>query len=169
LVSRPFLAFGIMSGSEALVSRFLAFLAASMFSGSLAGGALAQLLSISLYCCVPTTLQACLSPSYPWTLIIRPRRTQLAWNAPGLASPSSLVRAGDQPGTQAAFPRFVAPLLYSSLRNVVNADLFFLLALQQACEEGIAYLHYPSCGCSVVPLHTGSPYSGCGLAWKIDA
>jgi hypothetical protein len=51
----------------------------------------------------------------------------------------------------------------------VNADLFFLLALQQACEEGIAHLRYPSRGCSVVPLHTGSPYSGCGLAWQIGA
>jgi hypothetical protein len=72
----------------------------------LAGGALAQLLSISLYCRIPFTLQARLSPSYPWTLILRPRHTQLAWNAPGLASPSSLVGTGDQPGTQAAFPRF---------------------------------------------------------------
>ncbi len=65
LVSRPFLAFGTMSGLEALVSRSLVFPAALMFPGSLAGGALAQLLSISLYCCVPITMQACLSPSYP--------------------------------------------------------------------------------------------------------
>jgi hypothetical protein len=28
----------------------------------------------------------------------------------------------------------------------VNADLFFLLALQQACSEGIVRWHYPSCG-----------------------
>ncbi len=113
LVSRPFLAFGTVSGSEALVSRSLAFPAASMFSGSLAGGALAQLLFISLYCRVHIMLQACLSPSYPWTLVLRPRRTQLAWNAPGLASPSSLVGTGDQPGTQATFPRFCSstPLL----------------------------------------------------------
>ncbi len=27
----------------------------------------------------------------------------------------------------------------------MNADLFYLLALQQACKEGIAHLHYPSC------------------------
>jgi hypothetical protein len=66
-------------------------------------------------------------------------------------------------------PAFVAPLLYSSLRNVVNADLFFLLALQQACSEGLVDSHYPSCGCSVVPLHTGSPYSGYGLARQIGA
>ncbi len=46
------------------------------------------------------------------------------------------------------FPAFVAPLLCSSLRNVGNADLFFLLALQQACQEGIAHLQYPS-GCAV--------------------
>ena len=77
LVSRPSLTFGTVSGSEALVSRSLAFPAASMFSGSLASGALAQLLSISLYCCVPITLQACLSPSYPWTLELRLGRTQL--------------------------------------------------------------------------------------------
>ena len=43
-------------------------------------------------------------------------------------------------------PAFVAPLLYSSLRNVVNADLFFLLVLQQACKEGTVNLHCPSCG-----------------------
>jgi hypothetical protein len=66
-------------------------------------------------------------------------------------------------------PTFVAPLLCSSRRNVVNADLCFLLALQQACSEGLVDSHYLSCGCSVVPLHTGSPYSGCGLAWPIGA
>ncbi len=66
-------------------------------------------------------------------------------------------------------PPLVAPLLFSSLRNVVNTDLFYLLALQQACREGIVYLHYPSCGCNVVPLHTGSPYIGCGLSWQIGA
>jgi hypothetical protein len=51
----------------------------------------------------------------------------------------------------------------------VNADLIFLLALQQACREGIVCLHYLSCCCSVVPLHIGSPYSGCGLARQIGA
>ncbi len=51
----------------------------------------------------------------------------------------------------------------------MNADLFFLLALQQACSEGFVDSHYPSCGCSVMPLYTGSPYSGCGLAWLIGA
>jgi hypothetical protein len=61
LVSCPLVASGAASGLEALVSRSLAFPAASMFSGSLAGGALAQLLSIFLYCPVPITLQACLS------------------------------------------------------------------------------------------------------------
>ncbi len=35
----------------------------------------------------------------------------------------------------------------------MNADLFFLLALQQACQEGIAHLHYPS-GCAVWCLFT---------------
>ncbi len=74
LVSRPFLAFSAVSGWEALVSCSLA---ASMFSGSLAAGALAQLLSISLYCHIPITLQACLLPSYPWTLALSPHRTQL--------------------------------------------------------------------------------------------
>ena len=65
LVSRPFLAFGTVSGSEALVSHSLAFPAASMFSSFLAGGVFAQLLSISLYCCVPITLQACLCTFLP--------------------------------------------------------------------------------------------------------
>jgi len=50
---------------EALVSRSLAFPAASMFPGSLAGGALAQLLTILLYCRVPITLQACLFTFLP--------------------------------------------------------------------------------------------------------
>ncbi len=35
----------------------------------------------------------------------------------------------------------------------MNADLFFLLALQPACQEGIAHLHYPS-GCAVWCLFT---------------
>jgi hypothetical protein len=35
----------------------------------------------------------------------------------------------------------------------VNADIFFLLALQQACQEGIAHLHYPS-SCAVWCLFT---------------
>jgi hypothetical protein len=43
----------------------LAFPAALMFSGSLASGALAQLLSILLYCRVPITLQACLFTFLP--------------------------------------------------------------------------------------------------------
>ncbi len=65
LVSHPFLAFGTVSGSEAFVSRSLAFPAALMFSGSLAGGGLALLLSILLYCRVPITLQACLCAFLP--------------------------------------------------------------------------------------------------------
>ncbi len=28
----------------------------------------------------------------------------------------------------------------------MNADLFFLLGLQQACSEGIVRWYYPSCG-----------------------
>jgi hypothetical protein len=36
------------------------------------------------------------SPSYPWTLELRPSRTQLAWNTPGLASPFSLFETCDQ-------------------------------------------------------------------------
>ncbi len=103
-------------------------------------------LSILLYCMSVSRSRCVSPPSYPWTLELRSRRTQLAWNAPGLASPSSLVESGDQSDLKGLTPAFVAPLLYSSLRNVVNADLFFLLALQQACSEGIVNLHYPSCG-----------------------
>jgi hypothetical protein len=61
LVSHPLVASGAASGLEALVSRSLAFPAASMFSGSLAGSAPAKLLSIFLYCRIPIMLQACLS------------------------------------------------------------------------------------------------------------
>ncbi len=93
----------------------------------MASGALAQLLSISPLLHVPITLQACLSPSYPWALVLRPHRTQLVSNATGLASPSSLVESGDQSDNKRLTPAFVAPLLYSSLRNVVNADLFSYL------------------------------------------
>ena len=35
----------------------------------------------------------------------------------------------------------------------MNADLFYLLALQQACHEGIVHSHYPS-GCAVWCLFT---------------
>ncbi len=47
-----------------------------------------------------------------------------------------MIGSGDQsdlPG----YPPLIAPLLYSSLKNVVNADLFYLLAFQQACKAGI--------------------------------
>ncbi len=116
---------------------------------SSAGGALAPLLcelSILLYCTSVSRSRRVSPPSYPWTLVLRPRRTQLAWNAPGLASPSYLVVSGDQSDLKRLPPAFVAPLLYSSLRNVVNADLFFLLTLQQACSKGLVDSHYPSCG-----------------------
>ncbi len=93
-----------------------------------------------------------------WSRTLRGWQAHLPWSGPVISrAPKRLP------------PACVAPLLYSSLRNVVSADLFFLLALQQACSEGIVNLHYPSCCCSVVPLHTGSPYSGCGLAWQICA
>jgi hypothetical protein len=131
---------------------------------SSAGGALAPLLcelSIFLYCTSVSCSRRVSPPSYPWTLVLRPRRMQLAY-ASWLASPSSLIESGDQSDLKWLPLAFVAPLLYSSLRNVVNADLFFLLALQQACSEGIMNLHYLSCGCSVVTL----PYSGYRLSWR---
>ncbi len=77
VVSRSPLASSAMSGSEALVSRSATLPSASMFTGSLAGGALALLLSISLYCRAPITLQACLT-FLPLTLVLKPHRTQLA-------------------------------------------------------------------------------------------
>jgi hypothetical protein len=126
LVSRLPATSGAASGSEALVSHSLA---ASMFSGSLTCSALAQLLSISPLLQVLITLQVCLFTVLPldWTHVLRPRHMQLAWNTPGrLASPSSLVEFGDQSDLKRLPPAFVSPLLCSSLRNVVNADLFFL-------------------------------------------
>jgi hypothetical protein len=77
LVSRSLLASNAMSGSEALVSRSATLPAASMFTGSLAGGALALLFSIYLYCCTPIMLQACLA-FLPLTLVLKPHRKQLA-------------------------------------------------------------------------------------------
>jgi hypothetical protein len=74
---------------------------------------------VRLHSCSPssytaTSLSRCRrvsSPSYPWTLELRLCRTQLAWNAPGLASPSSLVQTGDQLVLKRLTPAFVAPLL----------------------------------------------------------
>jgi hypothetical protein len=72
---------------------------------SSAGGAPALLLcelSISLYCRVLITLQACVAflpltlELAPLTLELEPHRKQLALNAPGLASSSSLVWSGDK-------------------------------------------------------------------------
>jgi hypothetical protein len=80
-------------GSVGFLLRFL--LAALMVSGSPAGGALALLLSILLYCCAPITLQACLG-FLSLTLVLKPHLKQLAHNSPGLASPSSLVGSVDQ-------------------------------------------------------------------------
>ena len=46
---------------------------------------------------VPVTYRRVTSPSYPWTLELRlGRLAAIAWNTPGLASPSSLVETGDQ-------------------------------------------------------------------------
>jgi hypothetical protein len=163
LVSRLPATSGAASGLEALVSRALA---PSMFSGYLTAVRLHSCFPSLPYCASLLRRRRVFPPSYPWTLVLRPRCTQLVWNAPGLASPSSLVEFGDQSDLKRLSPAFVAPLLYSSLRNVVNADLFFLLALQQACSEGIVNLHHPSYGCSVVPLHTGSPYSGYRSSWR---
>ena len=93
-----------------------------------------------------------------WSRMLWGRQARLPWLGPVISR-----------APKGHPPTCVAPLLYSSLTNVVNADLFFLLALQQACSEGLVDSHYPSCGCSVVPLHTGSPYSGYGLARQIGA
>jgi hypothetical protein len=46
-----------------------------------------------------------------------------------VCKPAFLVWSGDQSDLKWLPPAFVAPLIYSSLRNVVNVDLFFLLAL----------------------------------------
>ena len=74
---------------------------------SSAGSALAPLLcelSILLYCTSLSRSRRVSSPSYPWTLELRPRYTQLAWNALGLATPSSLVKTGDQSDLKRLFP-----------------------------------------------------------------
>ncbi len=53
----------------------------------------------------------------------------------------------------------------------MNADLFCLLALQQACSEGVrTQAHGTSCGVSsVVPLHAGLPYLDCRPSQQIGA
>jgi hypothetical protein len=73
-----------------------------------------RLHSCSPSSCTAASLSRCRhvsSPSYPWTLELRLCRTQLAWNAPGLASPSSLFETGDQSVLKRLTPAFVAPLL----------------------------------------------------------
>jgi hypothetical protein len=77
LVSCSPLAFGAIGGSEALVSRSATLLTALMFAGSLAGGALALLPFISLYCGAPITRQMCLT-FLPLTLVLKPHRNKLA-------------------------------------------------------------------------------------------
>jgi hypothetical protein len=73
-----------------------------------------------LRCCSPSSrtaasLSRCRhvsAPSYPWTLELRlGRHAAIAWNAPGLASPSSLVETGDQSVLKRLFSAFEAPLL----------------------------------------------------------
>jgi hypothetical protein len=53
----------------------------------------------------------------------------------------------------------------------VNADLFYLLALQQACSEGVStQAHSTSCGVSsMVPLHAGLPYLDCRPSRQMGA
>ncbi len=57
------------------------------------------------------------------------RRTMMSTSRRGPASPSSLFWDRWSVGAQAACPRFWSSTPISSLRNVVNADLFFLLAV----------------------------------------
>jgi hypothetical protein len=73
-----------------------------------------RLHSCSPSSCTAASLPRCRrvsSPSYPWTLELRLCRTQLAWNTPGLASPSSLFKTDDQSVLKRLTPAFVAPLL----------------------------------------------------------
>jgi hypothetical protein len=76
LFSCSLLASDVMSGSDALVSRSVTLLAACVAYGSLAGGALALLLSILLCCCAPITPQVCLA-FLPLTLVLKSHRKQL--------------------------------------------------------------------------------------------
>ena len=93
LVSRSSAAWGALDKLRALVSRSPAFPAASSPLDPLAMG--------HLRCCFPSSCTAASlsrcrrvsSPSYPWTLELRlGRLAAIAWNAPGPASPSSLVQ-----------------------------------------------------------------------------
>jgi hypothetical protein len=49
----------------------------------------------------------------------------------------------------------------------VNADLFFLLALQQTCKGENIELALSSLLSCVVPVYTSSPYSGYKSSWRI--
>jgi hypothetical protein len=118
----------------------MATVSSSRCTCSSAGGAPAPLhceLSISLYCCALIKLQACLT-FLPLTLCTC-SLTASSWlehSRAGKPSPCYLFGSGDQSDPKRLSP-LASPLLCSSLRNVVNADLFYLLALQQACSEGV--------------------------------
>jgi hypothetical protein len=112
LVSRSSAAWGALDKLRALVSRSPAFPAASSPLDPLAMG--------HLRCCFPSSCTAASlsrcrrvsAPSYPWTLELRlGRQAAIAWNAPGPASPSSLVKTGDQSVLKRLTPAFEAPLL----------------------------------------------------------
>jgi hypothetical protein len=110
LVSRAPMLLAVSMGQGSLVSRLPAASGAASGSEALVPApwklrcSPALWPAVRLHSCSPslpycTSLSCCRRvslPSYPWTLELRPHRTQLAWNAPGLASPSSLVETGDQ-------------------------------------------------------------------------
>ncbi len=90
----------------------------------------------------PDTLYLSLTAS-SWPRTLWSWQAHLPWSGPVISQIPS------------GFPPLVAPLLYSSLRNDVNADLFYLLALQQACREGVrTKAHGPSCGFAAWCLFT---------------
>ncbi len=90
IVSRSPLASGVLSGSDALVSRSATLPAASMVSSTLTSGALALLLSILLCCCIPIMPQVCLAflprhlylslTASSWLRTLRGRQGCLPWS-----------------------------------------------------------------------------------------
>ena len=90
LVSRLSEASGAVSRLEVLVSHSPSSPAATISLGSSSFRMLALSFSISLNCCVPTTLQACQHLPTPNTCAQTQLLSSRACHAPGLASPSSL-------------------------------------------------------------------------------
>ncbi len=170
LVSRAPMLLAIPFGQGVLVSRFLAISGAasgwkaSMFSSSLTGSALAQLLSISPLLQVLINVQACLSTFLPLDTCTQTSPHAASLEHSGAGKPVFLGQVRWSVGSQAASPRFCSstPMLLPQewRRSFLHASA------PAGLQWGSSELTLSVLRCSVVPLHTGLPYSGYKSSWR---